>query len=239
MTDIKQKNITQNMPPKSAKFITSALLPKRLQDNVIGDMEEEFNELANKDIRQANLWYWQQSLQTCLIYMVRKLQSPTFLSLLNIILTLVLIFILLPLISLLSTMDDFTIISNTFWDDLLNGHVHTALFTQGFWFNAVDFFEALDLGMLFSFPSIVFSAVSLGLLTFLSRKPHFSALKAAAIGYSLMLLPYVWGLTYIATTAVGPKQIGPILAFMLIVPLYMAVPVSIIVRKKLRRTHLQ
>jgi hypothetical protein len=47
-----------NTPPKSAKFLL-LLVPKRNRENLIGDLEEEFNTLLvpQYGLRLARLWY--------------------------------------------------------------------------------------------------------------------------------------------------------------------------------------
>ena len=57
----------------------------------------------------------------------------------------------------------------------------------------------------------------------------------AAWGYGLATVPYVVGLIVIAMNSFVPTQIGPIIAIMLLSALYMLLPVTYMVVKRLNQ----
>ncbi len=60
MSNIIVNEIIQK-PPKSAKKLLRYLSHSRDKFSLVGDIEEEYNEIASENRRrQANLWYWQQ-----------------------------------------------------------------------------------------------------------------------------------------------------------------------------------
>ena len=223
------------MPPQFANKLLALLLPKRFLSNVLGDLEEEFYQLAEHDISQANKWYWRQSMETSMIYLQKKFGSIEFLGRLNFYLPLAMFVIVMALISILSNMEDPEFISPTFWDDLLQGKIHTALFSENFWHNFWSFIQATDLNMLIHIPSLFIATVNIFVLLYLDKKQNASALKLAVWGYLLAFIPYVWSIIHIMSNSFEAKQIGPIIATGIISLLYTLVPTSYLVHRKLKR----
>ena len=222
-------------PPLLANRIMYLLLPKRLFDNMVGDLEEEFDQLAKHDIKQANKWYWQQSIDTSMVYLQKKIGSVEVLGRLNFYLPVALFLIVTGLITLLSVLEEPTFISATFWDELLQGKIHTALFSDNFWHNFWSLLRMAEWGMFIHLESIVIATLNIVILIYLDKKQQASALKLALWGYSLAFIPYIWSIVHIAGHQFEAKQIGPIIATGLLSLMYMLIPVCYIVHRKLKR----
>ena len=49
-------------PPRFSRFLASLLVPERYRDNHLGDLEEEYADLAGREgIRAANAWFRRQT----------------------------------------------------------------------------------------------------------------------------------------------------------------------------------
>ena len=222
-------------PPKIAMILMSVILPKRIHQNLVGDLLEEFEQMSEQDSKAANSWFWRQTMETNLIYLSGLLQRPTVLHKLNIIVPVVLFFLASLLISWLSNIDSLEGYSEGMWHRLMEGKVHLALFEPAFWRELQTVgAELIDLGMYFHTPSMVFATLNLTLLYTMDKKLTFSTLKMTLWGYGLMLVPYAWALIHINSQQLTPKQIGPVIAFGLITFFYMILPVSYMVNKKLK-----
>ncbi|MCG7535786.1 permease prefix domain 2-containing transporter [Pseudoalteromonas sp. OOF1S-7] len=220
-------------PPALANKVLSILLPNRLAESVLGDLEEEFNLLAKQNIKRANLWYWQQALETSRIYLQKKLVSVEMLGRLNFYLPLIMFIMTAGLIVLLSILSDPTSISDTFWDELLQGKIHTALFSTHFWHNFWDILALAEWGMFIHFESLLISFFSIAMLLYLYKEQQASITKLAVCGYSLAFIPYIWSIMHIANHSFEARQIGPIVATGILCLLYQLPPVSYIIHRKL------
>lgn len=222
------------LPPPLANRIMTILLPERFLNNVLGDLEEEFYLIAEKDVQQAKNWYWRQSMETSLIYFKKKFGTVEFLGRVNFYLPLTLFVIILALISVLSNLSDPEFISPTFWDELLRGEIHTALFSANFWANFWSILRSSSVNMVVDVPSFIIATVNIAILLYMDKKQNASALKLTVWGYTLAFIPYIWSLIHIGSHDFQPKQIGPIIAVGVISALYMLLPVSYLVHRKLK-----
>ncbi|QPB81821.1 hypothetical protein CWC22_001900 [Pseudoalteromonas rubra] len=222
-------------PPVLANKVLSMLLPNRLLESVLGDLEEEFNILAKQNLKRANQWYWQQTLETSMIYLKKKLASVEMLGRLNFYLPLIMFITTAGLIVLLSILSDPTSISDTFWDELLQGKIHMALFSTHFWHNFWDILALAEWGMFIHFESFIISFFSIALLLHLYKEQQASIIKLAVSGYSLAFIPYIWGIIHIANYHFEANQIGPIVATGVLCLLYLLPPVSYIIHRKLKQ----
>lgn len=223
-------------PPRLAMMLLSLILPKRIHNNLIGDLLEEYEQMSEGDHKAAKSWFWRQVLETNFIYLSSLLSRPTVLYKLNILIPLGLFFLATLLISWLSSMNSLEGYSEGMWQRILEGKVHLALFESAFWQDLQQFFPSLsDFNMYIDLPSVLFTTVNLIVLYKMDKKLDFSALRMAVWGYGLMLVPYVWALIHINTQHLEPKQIGPVIAFGLITFFYMILPVSYMVNKKLKK----
>ena len=228
------KELNGVSPPKLANHMMYILVPKWLRDNVIGDLEEEFYEIANKDVHQANKWYWQQSIDTCFVYLRKKLGSIEVLGRLNFYLPLAMFLVVASLVVFLSVFEDPEFISKTFWDELLEGKIHAALFSENFWHNFWSILKMAEWQMFIHIESLLIATFNIGVLLYLDKKEKATALKLAVWGYALAFIPYVMSIAHIASISLLAQQIGPMIATGLISLLYMLLPVSLLVHRKLK-----
>lgn len=54
-----------NTPPKTAEYLLYLLVPRKNRDALLGDLQEDFNEVREKfGLRQAKIYYWVQVLRS-------------------------------------------------------------------------------------------------------------------------------------------------------------------------------
>lgn len=167
-------------------------------------------------------------------YLSRYLVSENFLRKFILLLVTVLFPTLLLAIYFLSSVDNS---SEYIWKNLLDGKMHAVILTSEFWLvaveTAVNYGELDDLGMYFNIPSAIWAVTVFAVLYTRNKRGNFSAHQAAAWGATLMFLPYLVGLVYIQLNHLAPKQIGPVIAIMTISIIYIMLPLSWFVLKKI------
>ena len=224
----------QFAPPRIATYIAKLFLPDRIADNVIGDMEEEFVKIAQQDQRLAKSWYWQQTMETSMIYFSKKVTAPMFFNKLNVFISVIAFIILTGLIALLSSMDDPSIISENFWEELLRGNIFVALISESFWSNWGTWFSGFHIKWIIDVPSTVYSVLCLSVLFYMKKKTHVSLSFFVIFGYILTFLPMILGFLYLSNNVLQPTQVGPIIAFMLLSMMYMLLPVAYLINQKIK-----
>lgn len=223
-------------PPTFAMMLLAWILPNKVLDMILGDLLEEFSERAKDNTKAANRWFWQQAMQTSLIYFNKFFNSASFIRKLNIVLPLVLFLMVFALIAWLSYADNLSEYAPGFWQTLLTGQAHMAFFDGAFWSNLSDYIAQIDeVWFLIDSPSLIIAIFSISLLVYLDRKSPFSPRKMACWGYALVVLPYIWALVHINSNHFIATQIGPIMAIGLLTFLYMILPVSYLVHNKLKQ----
>ncbi|WP_085300327.1 hypothetical protein [Cognaticolwellia mytili] len=224
------------LPPSFAIMLLTWILPAAMLEVILGDLMEEFDERAREDIKAANTWFWHQATCTSMIYFKKKFSSPNFVRKINIVLPLVLFSIAFILILWLSYVDNLAEYAPGFWQKLLTGQAHMALFDGAFWSSVSGYMSRVDsVWFLLDGPSLIITSLSISLLIYLDRKSSFTALKMACWGYALVILPYIWSIIHINSNHLFAKQVGPIIAIGLLTFLYMVLPVSYLVHRKLKQ----
>lgn len=225
-----QSNIA---PPWFAVLLLRYFLPNALVEVLLGDLFEEYFDKAQINNRVANRWFWQQTFQTVSIYISKKLKSPSFFIKLNISVALTFFLISFVLIAWLSYADNIADYAPGFWQTLLTGQAHMALFEQAFWSSLLSYLTMIDsVNFLMHMPALLISIMSLFLLIYLDKKSPFTAAKMACWGYMLSVLPYIWSIVHINSNHFVATEIGPIIAIGLLNFLYMVLPVSYLVHMK-------
>jgi hypothetical protein len=223
-------------PPTFAILLLTWILPAAILEVILGDLMEEFDERAQANNKAAKIWFWQQATHTSMIYFKQIFNSPSFVRKLNIVLPLALFSIAFILIAWLSYADNLAEYAPGFWETLLTGQAHMALFDGAFWSSIGDYVSRVDsVWFLLDGPSLIITCFSISLLLYLDRKSTFTALKMACWGYALVILPYIWSIIHINSNHLLAAQIGPIIAIGLITFLYMVLPVSYLVHRKLKQ----
>jgi hypothetical protein len=223
-------------PPSFALLLLNWILPAKVLDVILGDLMEEFDERARDNNKAAKRWFWQQATQTSVIYFKKLFNSPSFIRQLNIVLPLLLFMTAFILIAWLSYADNLAEYAPGFWQTLLTGQAHMALFDGAFWLSITQYITQIDaVWFLLDGPSLMITFLSISLLIYLDKKSSFTALKMACWGYALVILPYIWAIVHINSNHFIATQIGPIIAIGLLTFLYMVLPVSYLVHRKLKQ----
>lgn len=219
-----------SQPPKTAQGMLSCFVPASLKPHLLGDLEEEFQKRARQDAKLAANWYWKQAVKTSSHYLTQYLASSDCLRKLTILIAVLLFPSLIIMVSWLSNMDN---ASDSIWNNLLQGKVHSFLLSGEVIENGTSkLFQCFDLDMYFHVPAVFWALFSFLVLFVRNRVKPFSAHQAAGWGFTLMLMPYVFGLIYIDIMQPAPRQVGPTIAFMTISIIYIVLPLAwFIVRK--------
>ena len=223
-------------PPSLALFLLNWILPAAVLDAILGDLMEEFSERVKMNDKAAKRWFWQQTMQTSVIYFKKLFNSPSFVRKLNIVIPMMLFVIAFILIAWLSYADNLAEYAPGFWETLLTGQAHMALFDGAFWSSISDYIRRVDsIWFLLDGPSLMITLLSISLLKYLDKKSSFTALKMACWGYALVILPYIWSIIHINSNHFIATQVGPVIAIGLLTFLYMVLPVSYLVHQKLKQ----
>lgn len=226
-------------PPSLAILLLTWFLPAHIVDAILGDLLEEFSERVKDNDIAAKRWFWQQSLHTSGIYFKQVFNSPSVFKKLNILLAMVFFVLAFMLIAWLSYADNLADYAPGFWQTLLTGQAHMALFDGAFWASVLKYIGMIDdVWFLLDSPSLILAIFSLSLLVYLDKKSSFSPLQMACWGYALVVLPYFWSLLHINSNHFVATEIGPIIAIGLLSFLYMILPVSYLVHKKLKQAEI-
>lgn len=109
----------------------------------------------------------------------------------------------------------------TLWQALLNGQVHTIMMSGDFWlqaFSALD--QGVELDMFLYFPALLWTMGGAVLLVLFERNITPSLPAFLLVGTGVLILPYAWGSLFIALSGPAAQKVGPLLAFMVLCPLY-------------------
>jgi hypothetical protein len=225
-------------PPFLAISIMKLILPARVLDALLGDLLEEFLLRGQQDPASAKLWFWQQSLETSFIYFSKIFNSPAFIKKLNFIVPTLLFIMSFLLITWMSYVDNIDEYSLEFWHIFVSGgYAHLLIFESTFWLNILDHMTKIDgINFLYHPPAVIITLCNFTILYVLNKRPNFTALNMACWGYSLMLVPYIWSIIYISSHTFAAKQVGPIIAIGILSFLYMVLPVSYLVHRKLKKS---
>jgi len=220
------------------KKLLKICLPKILQDDISGDIEEEYKQLRLESISTNNAEFWlvRQTILTCSRYMF---------SVKNIFISFV-IFLSLSLFSLmaigivwLSTAYDVSSFPNNFWQEF-NSTSHIVFFEPAFWgYAPTALTEGMDLNLWVDGPAVTYSIIALTLLNILDHKKQFSAILYAQISLCLMLIPYLWGSAQFLIYDIPMFETGPIIATMWLSILYMALPIGYTLVQKINLIYSQ
>lgn len=219
-------------PPKIATFLIEQCSPVHSRECLLGDLFEEFYDKAEVNMSNATHWYWKQSINTALHYLSQSLVSEKFLRFFVIFISTILLLSLLITISWMSNMDT---VQPALWAQLLRGEVHNFMFNASVLsFGAEKIINDFDIWMYQNGPGFYWLLFSSAILFLRDKLELMSAHKLAAWGYTLMFLPYIFGLIYIEFMQPEPTKVGPTIAFMLFSIVYMLLPIGYWVVKRTR-----
>ncbi|MFT4938751.1 MAG: hypothetical protein ACI88A_001780 [Paraglaciecola sp.] len=210
------------------------VLTKRTAENLIGDLEEAFNDRAETDLRVAKRWYVKQFVVTFISSIADRVKSDSSLNLSMLGMAVIILPVIFCMVAWLSNMDETT---PTVWQLLLDGQLHQIVFFAEFWSVQPQALLAVEVPMFISYNSILWAALSLILIGKIAIRRNSSVRLVAGMGMATMLLPYLAGLAFIQIAEPIPTQVGPILAFMLLNVFYLLLPISFLVNKKYKQNN--
>ncbi len=215
------------------KQLLMICLPKRLADNIIGDIEEEYSNLVKQSatVNNADQWLLKQTLLICLRFIFTSN---------NLLIALVSFFglSLFTLVVLgviwLANIDDPTVLSVNFWENFLTAS-HVVFFEPAFWHYAPQALsDSMNLSLWLDFKAFIYSIISLILLRSIDKRFFLHINVYTLLALSLMFLPYIWGSMQFLLYKIPLKETGQIIATMWFSILYMILPVSWVLIGKLR-----
>ena len=225
---------SSDSPPLLAIFILKLILPDSLCQELLGDLQEEFTRLAESSQSEASRWYWQQALRTAGIYLAKAMLSTSTARHLNLLVGFALFQLSFLLVIWLSYGDNFIHFSVGFFDQILAGKAHLALFEPQFWHNLPVVMSRVDETDFLIHPPSVFLVLLLSpVLLHLARSSTLSTTRLAAIAYLIALAPYIVVVSYLTINTLPAQQVGPVLATGLISFLYLILPASWVVNHRL------
>lgn len=221
-------------PPRLAEGLLALLIGRSAE--MLGDLSEEFLCRAAKDPRAAYYWYWQQVLRS-LPYAVEHSVLLARLSCLVVCACLILLPVLIAFVAWLSNFDVFPAGVEQGMQRLVSGQIAGLLTESAIW---GQFPEALrrteDLWFLMHPPALIWSLLSVAAAYLYYRRKASSAVGFAVMALMLVFMPYVVGKLYIFWHAPPAKQVGPLLAFMLLHICYSVPPLAYMAVKGLRHS---
>lgn len=208
-------------------------LPDKINDNVCGDIEEEYEQLVAKQNpkSQTNLWLIKHTLITCGYFMMTTNKLWTVLiSVFSISL-----FMLMALAVIwLSNYSDVSAFSEQFWQQFSAGSLHIVFFEANFWqYSLHSLSQGSELHLWFDSAAFIYSIIALLIIMKIDNKNNQSIKPFLLISVSLMLLPYLFGSVILATQNIPMIEVGPIIATMWLTILYMIIPISFQLVQKL------
>jgi hypothetical protein len=208
-----------NKPPRLALVLLNKLLPDSVNDDISGDLIEEFNQSDSSNLVNQYL-FWRNTISTCWGYSMNKQLS---LSLAMVAVSLTIFYLLIKAVVFLSVADD-PLFYKDYW---MNGDIHL-LFAEGFfWSNSFgsNAYE-LDWGMLVHDSSVIWSTISFTVLYVLDRQHKFRLFGYASLAFIVCFTPYLCGMLILRFNDVPLTEIGPLVAFMWISIIYLILPLS-------------
>jgi len=208
-----------NKPPKLALMLLNKLLPDSVNDDISGDLVEEFNQSKSSNWVNHCL-FWRDTLSTCWRYSMNKQLS---LSLGMTAVSLFIFYMLIKAVVFLSVADD----PFFFKDYWMNGDIHLLFVEDFFWSNSFgsNAYE-LDWGMLIHDWSVIWSTISFAVLYMLDKRYDFRLFGYISLAFVVCFTPYFYGMLVLRFNDIPLTEVGPLVAFMWISIIYLILPLS-------------
>jgi hypothetical protein len=209
-----------NKPPRLALVLLNKLLPDSVNDDISGDLIEEFNQ-SSKTLFKSKYTFWLHTLSTCLRY---NMNNKAAVSLVLAFISIGLFYGLIVAITFLSNADNTLVFDNSYWT---NGAVHLFFFEAEFWqlFGNQELSET-SWQLFINIPSVLWFLFSCTWLYCLDKKYLLNLQSFAILALTFLSLPYLLGVAYFNLFDVPLRESGPIIAFMWLSILYLILPLS-------------
>lgn len=222
-------------PPTIATKLLIWCLPKDTVEFILGDLEEEFYLRAKHNVIAAKYWFWQQSISSSSIYLKQKTPSSEFLTKFTMLFSFFIFIVIFQLITWLHYSDSLTNFSPNFWDSLVSGHIHMALFESAFWQQSIGTWQQINgWSFLIDESAIVLTLFSTCLFILFNRRRKLLAHQILLFGCGAMFIPYIFGIGYVNVFDLPAPMVGPILSIMLLNVFYLLLPIAYLVLRKVK-----
>lgn len=223
-------------PPLAAIRLLLLCAPKYFAEHILGDLEEEFHLRAQSNTAAAKYWFWQQAVSSSCIYLIQSAGSLAFLRKMTLLVSLLLFGVTFQLITWLSYADSLDSFSPQFWDSLISGHIHMAIFEPAFWKQAQYTWRHINAwSFLINTSSMLLTLASGCLFIYMQRRRKFSAHQIALFGCGAMFIPYVFAIAYLNVFVFPAQMVGPVLSLMLLNIFYMILPATYMVLRQIKQ----
>ena len=220
-------------PPRIAVALLKNILPNNLKTFILGDMQEEFNDLLLEAPKRARYWYWKQALNVGTHFLVRNsmmIKAGVFC------LSCLAVALFSSLVLTIAWMSNINAnIAPKVVDGLMHANIHYFLFDSFLLgYGAEVLSNKLEMKTFIHTPSLIWAILSIGILIKKSCYKPFPLKSFTSLSIALIFLPYLVGYVFInfLYTSHEPAFIGPILATMIFPVLYLTVPLCLLGLRK-------
>ncbi|MBQ4862481.1 hypothetical protein J8L98_12355 [Pseudoalteromonas sp. MMG013] len=201
---------------KIAKWLLDVILPSKVKDDILGDLEEEYSHYMATDVGKANCWLWHQVLLTCSRYLFI---STRLLIALAVCVTLCVLALFYTALAFLSYADTPLVYGKSYW---LSGSANMLFFEAAFWHFAA---EAIDgrfgIDFLIDFRAVLYTVLMFTLLQVIDKKYPLSVAQFIAVSIAFILLPHICLFFYFQMYNLVLHQTGPYIALMWLSTMYL------------------
>lgn len=215
--------LTKNEPPRMALVLLNKCLPDPVNENISGDLIEEFNH-SNHTLFKSKYRFWLHTLSTCWRY---NMNAKMLISLVLSLLAMSIFYLMLLAITFLAygDADAFNALDNDYWT---SGAIHLFFVEPIFWQTwSGELLSQATLGLFSNTPAILWSVTGLIILIWLDRRYKLHLKTYSYIALALLTSPYLWGVLYFNLNTVPLKESGPIVAFMWSSILFLVLPLTV------------
>ena len=204
--------------PKIAVWLLSRLSNPAYREELIGDMEEEYQDRSQAGL-QTSAWLLRQTASAIWDGQKAMVKTTQFLKALSIVFCLMLLPTIIVFVGWLSNVSE---PSEYLWQLLLDGEVHTIVFNSEFWQLAwhESGIKHLEFNMFINIPAILWAMVFAASTYLYLKNSQPSAWVFSLFALAFLSVPYLFGYGIISALTPEPKKVGPILAFMMLAPFW-------------------
>jgi len=228
MNDIKPAQ-----PPYIAEKLLSFFLPNTIKNEILGDLEEEFNEHLTRfsNNKRARYSYWQHALKTlCQFIAIRgknSLLSSNGNQVIALIMGSVVFISSLLLISWLSHLAGAENFTQSMATALAQGNPHKALVQSQFWqISFTNIKYANNLAYFFQLEAFIWAVCSIFMVNLIRSKQFINKKHISYLSLSVVFLPYTVGSIFLQFNHYPTPQVGLILAQMIFSVFYLTLPMT-------------